>query len=200
MLAPKESGDPMTTMTSAKAVSAFGKAASARLSSTVVTGEPIGSIIESACLHHFNGRGGCDCPLWDDALAKKSNLSSSLPCFLCDAFAKPVAAEDLHACIAAVAAHAGSIERFRGDLATPGLRIPMTASATLFFEAVELGRRIEWVHTFGGRYLDGAAGRPADPPRLPQPASAPKFLPLAPYPTRLKTCPTCWRTTPRSSS
>jgi len=78
-----------------------------------------------------------------------------------------VAAEDLFAYIAAVAAHPGYIERFRTDLATPGLRIPLTADAATFFDAAELGRRVVWLHTFGERFAAASAGREPGSPRLP---------------------------------
>lgn len=74
--------------------------------------------------------------------------------------------------IAAVAAHPTYTAKFQEDLSTPGLRIPLTADANLFAEAVELGRRVLWLHTFGERMIDAKHGRPAGPPRLPA-ASAP---------------------------
>lgn len=46
----------------------------------------------------------------------------------------PLSAENLFAYIAAVAAHPADIERFRKDLATPGLRIPLTSDADTFTE------------------------------------------------------------------
>ena len=33
----------------------------------------------------------------------------------------------------------------------PGLRIPLTANPQLFCEAVQLGRRVIWLHTYGER-------------------------------------------------
>lgn len=68
--------------------------------------------------------------------------------------------------IAAVAAHPAYTERFRKDLSTPGLRIPLTADGALFSLAAELGRHVIWLHTFGERMADAAQGRPAGPPRL----------------------------------
>lgn len=52
------------------------------------------------------------------------------------------------------------------DLSIPGLRIPLTADAKLFGEAVALGRTVIWLHTFGDRMADEDAGRPFGPPRL----------------------------------
>lgn len=65
--------------------------------------------------------------------------------------------------IAVVAAHPAYVERFRGDLKQPGLRIPITADGALFAEAVAVGREVIWLHTFGERFQDG---RPAGPPRV----------------------------------
>ena len=69
--------------------------------------------------------------------------------------------------IAAVAAHPAYTARFQNDLAQPGLRIPLTANGKLFAEAVELGRAVVWLHTFGERFVDSKNGRRrAQPPRL----------------------------------
>src|SRR5207237_3653787 len=38
----------------------------------------------------------------------------------------------------------------------------------LFKKAVELGRRVVWLHTFGERFADPKAARPPGPPRLPK--------------------------------
>lgn len=118
-------------------------------------------------LHHYNGRGGRVFPLWADAEAAKPNVRPALLACLSDAFGRPVGAEDAFAYISAVAAHPAYIERFRGDLSTPGLRIPLTADAATFFAAAELGRRIVWLHTFGERFADPSNGRDPGAPRLP---------------------------------
>lgn len=119
-------------------------------------------------LHHYKGSfGGRVFPLWADASALKSNLRPTLLAALTAALGHAVAAEDLFAYIAAVAAHPGYVERFRTDLATPGLRIPLAADAATFAEAVALGRRVVWLHTFGERFADPAADRPAGAPRQP---------------------------------
>ena len=36
----------------------------------------------------------------------------------------------------------------------------MTADKKLFDKAVELGREVAWLHCYGERYVDAAAGRP----------------------------------------
>jgi hypothetical protein len=119
-------------------------------------------------LHHYNGRGGRAFPLWRDADASVSNVRPKLLTFLAQKLG-PVSAEDLVAYIAAVAAHPAFTARFQDDLSTPGLRIPFTADLKTFAAAVELGRTVIWLHTFGERLADPAQGRPAAPPRLPAP-------------------------------
>jgi hypothetical protein len=119
-------------------------------------------------LHHYNGRGGRVFPLWRDRAAGEPNLPPKLLGFLEKKYKTAVSAEDLMAYIAAVAAHPGYTARFQDDLAQPGLRIPLTASGKLFAKAVELGRTIIWLHTFGERCVDPKNGRPGKPPRLPQ--------------------------------
>src|SRR5205823_3280394 len=83
-------------------------------------------------------------------------------------YEKPIAAEDLFAYLAAVAAHPAFTARFQSDLATPGLRIPITADAKTFIAAAEVGRTAIWLHTFGERFIDAKRGRPPGPPRLPR--------------------------------
>ena len=79
-----------------------------------------------------------------------------------------MSAEDFLAYVAATAAHPAFTARFQDDLSTPGLRLPLTADAATFTEAVALGRTVIWLHTFGERLADPDHGRPAQPPRLPE--------------------------------
>lgn len=118
-------------------------------------------------LHHYAGRGGRVFSLWRDAAGSLGNVPEATENALALTYGRAVSAEDLMAYIAAVAAHPAYTERFEADLKRPGLRIPMTADAALFAEAAALGREVIWLHTFGERFADPAAGRPAAPPRLP---------------------------------
>lgn len=118
-------------------------------------------------LHHYGGRGGRTLPLWADGQGKVTNLKLGVLSRLQDHLKRTITAEDLFAYIAAIAAHPGYVRRFAHDLATPGLRIPITAEMQLFEEAVILGQRIIWLHTFGERFVDNTHGRPFTPPRLP---------------------------------
>jgi hypothetical protein len=119
-------------------------------------------------LHHYNGRGGRVFPLWRDAAATTPNLPPSLLEFLTTTYKTPVGAEDVLAYVAGVAANPAYTARFQSDLAQPGLRIPVTTERKLFIEAIEIGRRVVWLHTFGERFADAKAGRPSGPPRLPK--------------------------------
>lgn len=115
--------------------------------------------------HHYHGRGGRVFPLWQDDEATRSNLRPALLTRLTRDLGEPATAPDLLAYIAAVAANPAYTMRFQGDLVQPGLRIPLTGRADLYREAVDLGRRVVWLHTYGDRFADPSAGRPAGPPR-----------------------------------
>jgi hypothetical protein len=118
-------------------------------------------------LHHYHGRGGRALPLWADRLASVPNIKPALLAALEVAYGAPVTAPEMLAYLAAVAAHPAYTARFQPDLVQPGLRIPVTAEAALFHEAVDLGHEVIWLHCFGERFADPTVGRPAGPPRLP---------------------------------
>ena len=118
-------------------------------------------------LDHYRGSfGGRAFPLFRDRGAIEPNLPPKLLGFLGKKYKTSVSADDLMAYIAAIAAHPAYTARFQNDLAQPGLRIPLPARGKLFLEAVELGRTVIWLHTFGERFADPKKGRPAQPPRL----------------------------------
>lgn len=120
-------------------------------------------------LDHYKGSfGGRVFPLWRDPDATTPNLPPQLIATLASRLKASVAGEDVMAYVAAVAAHPAYTDRFQEDLASPGLRIPLTADPALWTQAADLGRRVIWLHTFGERCADKAAGRPAGPPRPPQ--------------------------------
>jgi hypothetical protein len=119
-------------------------------------------------LDHYNGRGGRVFPLRRDAAAMQPNLPPKLLEYLSKKYKFGVTAEDFLAYLAGVAANPAYTKRFQRDLAQPGLRIPITARPKLFAQAVQLGRRVIWLHTFGERFADPKADRPPGPPRLPK--------------------------------
>ena len=136
---------------------------------------------------HYKGSfAGRVYPLWRDAAATQPNITLALFDFFADAFGQDVTPEDVFSYIAALLAHPAFTARFKADLIQPGLRVPLTADAALFAEAVALGREVVWLHCYGERFADSAAGRPKGAPRLP-PAEAPTIpadggIPGAPEP------------------
>ena len=118
--------------------------------------------------HHYNGRGGRVYPLWADAHATQPNIKTQALHLLAKTYGAPVGPEDLFAYMAGVMAHPAFTARFAGDLIQPGLRLPLTADASLFAQAAALGREVVWLHSYGERFADPKAGRPKGPPRMPK--------------------------------
>jgi hypothetical protein len=119
--------------------------------------------------------GGRVLVLWRDSKATQPNIKPALLAQLAKAYGNQVKPEDVMAYIAAVMAHPTFTARFKADLVRPGLHIPLTADAKLFAEAVALGSEVIWLHCYGERFADPAAGRAKQAPRLPK-DSAP-FIP-----------------------
>jgi hypothetical protein len=115
---------------------------------------------------HYKGSfGGRVYPLWRDAAATQPNVRPELLGLLAKTHTG-VTAEDVFAYIAAAMAHPAFTARFKDDLIQPGLRLPLTADAKLFAQAVALGREVIWLHTYGERFADKDAGRPKGAPRM----------------------------------
>ncbi|NEA55618.1 N-6 DNA methylase [Streptomyces sp. SID13666] len=111
-------------------------------------------------MDYYNNRSGCARPLYRNAAATLPNLAPGLLSLLTERLGVPLTPEDLLAYIAAVASHPDYSARFKEDLEVPGARIPLTADSRLWEQAVGIGRRVLWLHTYGERYADDAAGRP----------------------------------------
>ena len=136
---------------------------------------------------HYRGSfGGRIFSLWRDAVATQPNIKPALLAHLAKVFGQEVKAEDVMAYLAAVMAQPAFTARFKADLVRPGLHVPLTADAKLFVEAVALGSEVIWLHCYGERFVDAAAGRPKQAPRLPKDAAPyiPKAgeIPSAPEP------------------
>jgi hypothetical protein len=119
-------------------------------------------------LHHYAGRGGRVFALWKDAAGTQTNISPKIVAELTKAYGTPVDPVNVFAYVAALLANPAYGESFHADLIRPGLRVPITADAALFAEAAKLGCEVLWLHSFGERFADEAAGRPGGAPRLPQ--------------------------------
>lgn len=94
------------------------------------------------------------------------NLAPGLTSALADRLGGEVTADDVLAYIAGVAAHPAFTAVFAEDLATPGIRVPITCDRSLWHEAVSLGEQVLWLHTYGECFT--SADRPAGDVRLPQ--------------------------------
>ena len=138
-------------------------------------------------LHHYKGSfGGRVYPLWANSAANQPNIKPALPAYLAKIYGANVKVEEVVAYIASLMAHPAFTARFAADLVRPGLRVPFTADASLFAEAIALGNEVIWLHCYGERFADPEAGRPKSPPRLPK-GSAPTIpedgtIPSAPEP------------------
>lgn len=118
--------------------------------------------------HHFRGSyGGKDViPLYRDAASQQPNLPAGLLDLLTTTYGQTLAPEDVAAYVYAVLAHPAYVETFSEALQTPGPRVPLTADPELLNEAVTLGRRLLWLHTYAERYCDPVASRPAQVPPI----------------------------------
>ena len=117
-------------------------------------------------LDHYRGRGGRVFPLWADAKATASNIRPAPVTALAARLGLAVSPEDFFAYVAAVLVNPAFTRRFAGDLLQPGLRVPITADAALFGEAVAIGAEVVWLHTGGERFVDAGRNRPKGPPRM----------------------------------
>lgn len=99
-------------------------------------------------VHHFRGSGGGRAlpMLHPDGTP---NLAAGLVEALRAQFDLGVAPADVVYYLAAVCSHPGFVERFAADLKTPGVRVPITTNPELWTRAVQLGRHIVWLHTYG---------------------------------------------------
>ncbi|MGW7271226.1 type ISP restriction/modification enzyme [Streptomyces sp. NPDC054864] len=111
--------------------------------------------------HHFNGRGGKVMPiLHPDGTP---NTHPRLLSQLATTIGLPqVTVHDLAAYVVAVTGHVGFTERFKEELLTPGVRLPITRDPQQWDEAVRLGSLVLWASTYGQRYEAPGEGRPAE--------------------------------------
>jgi Type ISP C-terminal specificity domain/N-6 DNA Methylase len=134
-------------------------------------------------LDHFRGSFGAKhaIPLWRDSAATEPNVSAGLLARLEDTLDRSVSPEELFAYVYAILAGEYT-DRFAAELEIPGPRVPITKDGGLFEQAVDLGGRLIWLHTYGERFTpDGEKPRsvpagaakcttavPADPESYPE--------------------------------
>ena len=111
---------------------------------------------------YFRGSfGGKDViPLFRDVECENPNITRGLLSRLGRSLGRPSPTpEALAAYVYAVLSSPRYQERFAEALKTPGPRVPMTADAALWDEAVALGTWLLWLHTYAERLQDKAKGR-----------------------------------------
>lgn len=129
----------------------------------------------TACIpdmHHYNGRSGRAIPLYRDAKSTAPNLAPKLLSYLAQRLDMRLEPEDILAYVAAIAAHPAYTERFLEQLRVPGVRVPLSDDRTLWAQAIRLGRRVLWLHTYGERCIDPAADQPEGPHGCPRNAAS----------------------------
>jgi hypothetical protein len=119
-------------------------------------------------LDHYKGHGGGRAvPLWLDATCSDPNVNPVFLEALESTLGQSVACEDVMAYLASLLTYPEFGERYSEPLRVPGVRVPITADAGLFREAVCLGATSIWLYTFGERFTSDKEGRPRGAPRLP---------------------------------
>jgi Type ISP C-terminal specificity domain len=105
--------------------------------------------------HHFRGSySGKDIvPLWRDAQATQPNIPANLLKELKTQLGIDISAEDLFAYTYAVLSAPDYVNTYSEELTVPGPRLPITADAALFKQAVACGRKLLWLHTYGERFV-----------------------------------------------
>jgi hypothetical protein len=107
----------------------------------------------------FCGRGGKDViPLYRDAAGTEPNVTAGLLAALGKEHGSVPSAEDLAAYVYALLGGQSYTKRFWNELETPGPRVPMTKDGAIFADAVKLGRKLIWLHTYAARFQDATQG------------------------------------------
>ncbi len=130
-------------------------------------GQIISFSAEIPDMHYLAGsRAGRIHPAWLDSQAATPNCEQGLLRLLSEMAGRNLQAIDVLAYVAALVAHPGFTKTYRDDLLNAkSLRVPLTADAKLLEQAVELGRRVIYLSTFGQRCQ--TVGAPFGCPRAP---------------------------------
>lgn len=103
--------------------------------------------------HCFRGSfGGNDVfPLFRDNLASSPNIDQGALASVAERVGTPISSKDFAAYIYGLLGHPGFTDRFWDELESQEIRVPITSDPELFGEAVDLGTRLIWLHTYGLR-------------------------------------------------
>ena len=82
--------------------------------------------------------------------ADKPSLTDEAECLLTARFGEHAPAELVYY-LAGVTGHPGYVHTFDAELQQAGIRVPLTSDAELWSRAVQLGKYVVWLHTYGER-------------------------------------------------
>lgn len=99
-------------------------------------------------MHAFNNRGGRAHPAL--TIGGTPNLTGPAAQMLRERFGDN-APGDLVYYLAALTGHPGYVRTFDEPLQQAGIRVPLTADPALWERAVQLGKQVVWLHTYGER-------------------------------------------------
>ncbi len=116
--------------------------------------------------HHFRGSyGGKDIiPLYRTFNVSEANILPGLLKLLGKTYRQEVTPEDFAAYLYGLLAQSAFTERFRRELGTRELRVPITKKAGLFEKVRAAGARLLWLHTYGERFIPSGKHRGRIPP------------------------------------
>lgn len=110
-------------------------------------------------LDHFRGSYGAKnvMPLYRDRQGRDPNVTNGLLDVIAEALGAEVEPEHLLGYVYGLTGSSAFTDHFTDELgeAAGPVRIPITADAELFDEAVALGEELLWLHTWGERFADG---------------------------------------------
>ena len=105
-------------------------------------------------LHYFSGRGAKDTiPLYRTADASQANITPDLLKILNTEYKRKVTPEDFLAYVYGVLAQPAFTTRFKNELGTRKLCVPITKDAALYEKVRKAGARLLWLHTYGERFV-----------------------------------------------
>lgn len=99
-------------------------------------------------MNAFNNRGGRVHPVINTV--GKPNLTSEAERLLTARFGEHAPAELVYY-LAGVTGHPGYVRTFDTELQQAGIRVPLTSDTELWSRAVQLGKYVVWLHTYGER-------------------------------------------------
>jgi hypothetical protein len=106
-------------------------------------------------LDHFRGSFGGKhaVPLWRNTSATEPNITDGLLTFLNNYWEEAITPEQFFAYSYALLACPLYTEKFSEELSIPGPRLSLSKDLGLFLKAVEVGKHLIWLHTYGERFV-----------------------------------------------